>query len=70
MMEYFMIVTREMWDKCPELATNHFESMLSRHYPESTFTIETRYENNILGTSTTVALLAKEVENDSSVHNS
>jgi hypothetical protein len=63
-----MIVTREMWDKYPDLAKDHFKSMLSKHYPESTFTIEARYEKNILGTSTTVALLAKEVENDCSVY--
>jgi len=60
--EYFMIVTKQMWEQSPELSTDIFTKMLSRHYPDVAFDITAKYENNLFGPSNTVALLAKEIE--------
>jgi len=60
--EYFMIVTLQMWEKYPEVAMKHFRYALDKHYPDVAFDITANYENNLFGPSSTVALLAKEIE--------
>lgn len=60
--EYFMIVTTEMWEKHPKIATEHFKYSLNKHYPDVAFDITAHYENNVFNPGTTVALLAKEIE--------
>jgi len=57
--ECFVIVSREMWDAIPEIARKQLNETMEKHYPSQTFDVEICYERNLLGDSSTVALIGK-----------
>ena len=57
--ECFVIVSREMWEAIPEIARKKLDKTMEKHYPFQEFDIEIRYERNLFGDSSTVALIGK-----------
>lgn len=57
--EYFMVMTKETWERCPQVATDAFNRMLNKEHPDKQFDVTVHHENNLFGPTATVALLAK-----------
>jgi hypothetical protein len=57
--ECFVIVSREAWEEIPEIARKKLDQTMEKHYPSKEFDIEIRYEHNLFGDSSTVALIGK-----------
>lgn len=55
----FMVVTREAWERAREVVLDQFKRDIQRQFPNGQIVnVVAREENNLLGPSTTVGLLA------------